>query len=195
MLPTRLMMKLEMEPQLLPFWLVPSMRKDSRKLRLALIQLTLKKELIALLSLYLKSFITDQLKFVVARLFQMLQPFQLMEIVKLEICWLICTKKLAFMVPSLSKREKLFIMKSNSLMDSSLTEDISLLTLLLTKRNKKYNSKTAIFCLSRRSSVTFAIFYLSSNSPIKNKSPSSSLLRISRANFSLDSSSTDLKIT
>lgn len=99
------------------------------------------------------------------------------------------------MVLSLSKREKLFIMKLNSLMDSSLTEDISHLTLLLTKKNKKLNLKTAIFYLSRKNLATFVIFYLSSSLLIKNKNLFLSLLKILRANSLLDLSSTDSKIT
>jgi len=176
------MMKLETEPQLLQFLLVPSTSKDSRKLRLVLTPLTLKKESIALLSLYLKSFTIDQLKFVVGKLSLTLQQSLLMEIVRSVTCWLICTKKLVFMVPSLSKREKLFIMKFNSLTDSSLIEDISLLTLLLMRKNKKLNSKTAIFYLSKKSLATFVIFCLSSNWPIKNKNLFLLLLKISRAN-------------
>lgn len=112
----------------------------------------------------------------------MLQLSQQMETERSVICLPIFMRKSAFMELSLSKKEKLFIMKLNSLMVWNSTEDTFLPTLLLTKRNKKLSLRTVMYLLLKRNLETLEKFYLSSNLLINNKNHSWLLQKISKVN-------------
>ena len=182
---TRLMMKPETVQQLPPFWQELFMNKDTKKLKLAWILLISNEELIWQLNKFAINSNPDLLRLEEKKLFLTLQLFQLTETEKLVICLPIFTRKLVFMEPSLSRKERHFTMKSNSLTDWSSIEDTFLLTSLQMRRNKKLSSRTAMYLSLRRNSEILEKFCLSLKSLIKNKNHFWSLLKTSKANYLL----------
>ena len=80
-------------------------------------------------------------------------------------------------------------------MDSASIEDTSHPTSSPMIRNRKYNTRTATSSMSRRNSLDWDKSFPSLSSLIKNKNLCSSLLKISKESYLLDSSSTDSRIT